>query len=130
MQRRTLLKGLGAGGLVAAAGVAGWKLLDDDGGDEAPTDPTLATPEPTATLQAALAAVGAAYLEVQPDEADPEVLLAALPALAGRVPDNPGHALAVLAPSVEADAEAGEVVDLGGWVLTRTECRAAALYAG
>jgi hypothetical protein len=130
MERRTVLKGLGAGGLVVAAGgVVGWRLLDDQEGDDTPSEPTLATPEPQATLGDALVAVGSAYLEQVPDEADVDTLLAALPALGGEVPDDPGHALQVLAPAVVADVEAGEVVALDGWVLTRTECRAAALYA-
>jgi hypothetical protein len=129
MERRTVLKGLGAGGLVVAAGgLVSWRLLDDEG-DDTPTEPTLATPEPEATLHDALVAVGSAYLEQVPDEADVDTLLAALPALEGEVPDDPGHALQVLAPEVVADVEAGEVVALDGWVLTRTECRAAALYA-
>jgi hypothetical protein len=130
MERRTVLKGLGAGGLVVAAGgLVGWRVLDDDGDDEQPTGSTLATPEPEATLRDALVAVGSAYLEQVPDEADVDTLLAALPTLEGEVPDDPGHALQVLAPAVAADVEAGEVVALDGWVLTRTECRAAALYA-
>jgi hypothetical protein len=73
--------------------------------------------------------VGGRYLEQFPDEADEEVLLDALPPLAGRVPEHPAQALQALGPQAAADHESGEVVVLDGWVLSRTECRAAALYA-
>jgi hypothetical protein len=117
MRRRTVLKGLGAGGVVAVAGgYVGFRLAEDDD----PTPPTVAEE---------LAAVGARYLDEYPDEADRTTLLEGLPALDGEVPEHPGRTLAVLAPQVEADYGADETVSLDGWVLSRTECRAAALYA-
>jgi len=129
--RRSVLLGLGAGGVAVAGGLAGWQLLDD--GDEATGGPTTTTspppPEPTSSLADALVAVGARYLEATPDEADQEVLLAALPPLDGQVPERPAQALGVLAEQAAADHERGETVTLDGWVLSRTECRAAALYA-
>lgn len=77
----------------------------------------------------ALVAVGTRYLEDVPGEADQAILLDQLPALEGTVPDRPGPALGVLAPQVVADHRAGDLVVLDGWVLSRTEARAAALYA-
>ena len=130
--RRTMLKGLGAGGVAVVGGLVAWQALgDDDGGDGSTASTTTVSPtlEPAASLSEALVAVGGRYLEEFPDEADQDVLLDALPPLDGQVPDHPGQALQVLGPQAAADHESGEVVDLDGWVLSRTECRAAALYA-
>ncbi|HYF45141.1 MAG TPA: twin-arginine translocation signal domain-containing protein [Acidimicrobiales bacterium] len=128
--RRTVLKGVGAGVVVVGGGLAGWRVLDD-GGDEGGGGPTTTAPpaEPAATLSDALVALGGRYLADHPDEADRGVLLDALPALDGRVPERPGQALRVLADQAAADHGAGDVVEVDGWVLSRTECRAAALYA-
>jgi hypothetical protein len=121
---------MGAGGVVVAGGLIGWRVLDDDGSGEATTTSTTAPPpEPTSSLADALVAVGGRYLEERPDEADQAALLAALPALDGEVPEHPGQALRVLADQAAADHGSGDTVDLDGWVLSRTECRAAALYA-
>ncbi len=107
-----------------------WQLLDDDEGEagSASTSTTRPPTEAPSSLAAALVAVGTRYLEVTPDEADQQVLLDALPALNGEVPERPGAGLRVLAPQAAADHESGDTVDLDGWVLSRTECRAAALY--
>jgi hypothetical protein len=115
---------------VGVGGVVGWKALegDDSGSPSSTTDPR-PTPAPASSLGDALVAVGGRYLEDHPDEADQATLLAALPALEGEVPERPGRALGVLAEQVAADHEAGETVSLDGWELSRTECRAAALYA-
>ena len=129
--RRTVLKGLGAGGVVVGGGLVAWRLLDDD--DEAVEGVSTTTspppPDPASSLGDALVAVGGRYLEEHPEEADREALLAGLPALEGRVPERPGQGLQVLADQAAADHEAGDVVVLDGWVLSVTECRAAALYA-
>ncbi len=77
----------------------------------------------------ALVAVGTRYLEDAPEEADQAFLLEQLPALEGTVPERPGPMLGVLAPQVVADHTSGDLVELDGWVLSRTEARAAALYA-
>jgi hypothetical protein len=118
-----VLQGLGAAAVVAGAGITVRLATDDD------QPAAEGEPEAPATLAAALVAVGRRYLDEYPGEADQGRLLDQLPALEGEVPEQPGRALSVLAPQVEADAERGEVVDLDGWVLTRTEGRAAALYA-
>ena len=126
--RRTVLKGLGATVVVVGGGVVGWQLLDDDA-PAAPTTTEPPPPEPTSSVAEALAAVGGRYLEVVPDEADEQVLLAALPALNGTVPEQPGQGLRVLAPQASEDHVTGEVIELDGWVLSLTESRASALYA-
>ena len=125
--RRTVLKGLGAAGVVVAGGLVGRRLLDDE--DATPTTTEPPPPEAASSLAEALVVVGARYLEVAPDEADQDLLLEALPALDGTVPERPGQGLSVLEPQAAADHEAGAVVALDGWVLSLTECRAAALYA-
>jgi hypothetical protein len=128
-----VLKGLGAGAVVAGGGVAVWQLAGDDGGTDGrpPSETTQApaTPDPASSLGDALVVIGRQYLDRYPDEADRQLLLDALPALEGQVPERPGQGLRVLADQAMADHGSGDVVDLGGWVLSRTECRAAALYA-
>ena len=127
--RRTVLKGLGAGGVVIAGGLIGRRLIDGD--DDGSTVGTTAAPppDPRSSVGDALVAVGARYLEEFPEEADQALLLDALPALGGVVPERRAAALVVLEPQVVADHEAGDLVELDGWVLSRTESRAAALYA-
>jgi hypothetical protein len=124
-----VLKGLGASVVVVGGGVVGWQLLDDDDAPAAPTTTEPPPPEPSSSLAEALTAVGGRYLEVVPDEADEQVLLAALPALNGTVPEQPGQGLRVLAPQASQDHVTGEVIELDGWVLSLTESRASALYA-
>jgi hypothetical protein len=126
-----VLTGLGAGGVVVAGGLVGWKVLGDDDEDGPPATTTTEPPppEPASSLADALVAVGGRYLEEHPDEADRAALLAELPALEGQVPERPGQALRVLADQAAADHEAGRTESLDGWVLSVTECRAAALYA-
>jgi hypothetical protein len=128
--RRSVLIGLGVGGVVVAGGLAGWQVLgDDDDGSTAPTTTTPRQQEPASSLSEALVAVGGRYLEEVPDEADQDALLDELTPLEGRVPEHPAQALQVLGPQAAADHESGDTVVLDGWVLSRTECRAAALYA-
>jgi hypothetical protein len=63
-------------------------------------------------------ALGQAYLQHHPDEASQS-------RLARLVPADPVHRASL----VRADFAAGKVVTLGGWVLSRTECRYCALQA-
>lgn len=126
--RRTVLKGLAVGGVVViGGGLVARQVLDGDAAPPPTTAPT--RPPPPSTMGDALVAVGARYLEVVPEEADQAFLLGQLPALEGVVPERPGTDLAVLSSQVVADHASGDLVDLDGWVLSRTECRAAALYA-
>lgn len=62
--------------------------------------------------------LGRAYLQRYPEEASQSQL-------ARLVPADPG----LRAHQVRADFVAGEWVTLGGWVLSRTECRYCALHA-
>ena len=127
--RRAVLKGLAAGGVVVVGGgLVARQVLGDD--DPAPPPTTGPPPSPPRSSVAdALVAVGTRYLEDVPDEADQAFLLEQLPALEGTVPERPGADLGVLAPQAVADHTSGDLVDLDGWVLSRTECRAAAVYA-
>jgi len=127
--RRTVLKGLAAGGAVVVGGGLIARQVLDDGEAAAPTTTALAPSEPRSTMGDALVAVGARYLEDEPQEADQAFLLERLPALEGTVPDRPGPMLGVLAPQAVADHTAGNLVELDGWILSVTEARAAALYA-
>jgi hypothetical protein len=63
-------------------------------------------------------ALGQAYLQHHPDEESKS-------RLARQVPADP----VLRARQVRADFAAGQVVILGGWVLSRTECRFCALHA-
>jgi hypothetical protein len=73
------------------------------------------------------AVLGSAYLERNPDEADPDTLVSIL--LQG-VPAEVTAARESLAPRLRErnrrDFEAGDVIELDGWILGRTEAR---LYA-
>jgi len=127
--RRTVLKGLAAGGAVVVGGGLVARQVLDDGEAAAPTTTAPPPSEPRSTMGDALVAVGARYLEDEPQEADEAFLLDQLPALEGTVPERPGPMLGVLAPQVVADHSAGDLVELDGWILSVTEARAAALYA-
>jgi hypothetical protein len=126
--RRTVLKGLAAGGVVVVGGALVAQQVRDDE-ESVPTTTAPPPPEPRSTMGDALIAVGSRYLEDVPEEADQAFLLEQLPALEGTVPERPGPMLGVLGPQAVADHTAGDLVELDGWVLSRTEARAAALYA-
>ena len=81
-------------------------------------------PEPVApgVVAAGVIAVGEAYLRAVPEEADLAALLAALPA-----PD--GDVVAAARRYVKADFESGRIVAVDGWMLARSEARAAAALA-
>lgn len=125
--RRLVLAALVGGGALVATGVG--VALVADGGDGEGDGGSSAGGEPTdVPADAALAALGERYLREVPAERDPAVLRAALPALDGSVPADPATQLAALREQVAADYEADEVVELDGWLIARTEGRAAALY--
>jgi hypothetical protein len=127
--RRTVLKGLAAGGVVVVGGAFVAQQVRDDDAPAPPATTAPPPPEPRSTMGDALVAVGIRYLEDVPEEADQAFLLEQLPALEGTVPERPGPMLGVLAPQAVADHTIGDLVELDGWVLSRTEARAAALYA-
>lgn len=118
--RRAVLAALVAGG-AALLGVGVVAVTRNDEG----------APDPGAdvSVDAALVALGRRYLDAHPDEADEAVLLDALPALGGQAPSDPATQLAVLSEQVAADYADDDLVVLDGWILARTEGRAAALYA-
>jgi len=127
--RRTVLKGLAAGGVAVVGGGLVIRQVRDAGDPPPPTTTAPPPPDSRSTVGDALVAVGTRYLEDEPQEADRAFLLEELPALDGRVPERPGPMLGVLAAQAEADHATGDLVVLDGWVLSVTEVRAAALYA-
>lgn len=72
----------------------------------------------------ALHRIGAAYVAEVPDESSPAILSDLTGVPAGD-PDALGAALGE--PEVGADFAAGEVIELEGWLFSRTEARLAAL---
>lgn len=74
--------------------------------------------DPESTTNNRHVALGRAYLQRYPEEASQYQLARLVPADAG-----------LRAHQVRADFVAGEWVTLGGWVLSRTECRYCALHA-
>lgn len=71
--------------------------------------------------------LGNAYLRSHPDEADKKFLLAHLPGIDTATAVRPQ--LPALASAFTRDFEAGRVVSVQGWQLSRTEGRAAAAVA-
>lgn len=73
--------------------------------------------------------VGIAYLMKFPEEKDAAKLNALLAAaVAATAARTTGHE-PILSQKISDDFASGEVVSIDGWVLSRTECRAFALYA-
>ena len=66
--------------------------------------------------------MGEGYLRAVPEEADLATLLAALPA-----PD--GDVVAAARRRIAADFTTGDTVTVDGWLLSRSESRAAAVLA-
>ena len=112
LSRRALLVGLG-GGVAAATGFGVYRLLAEPDVELAPTPGVLR--------------IGRRYLEAVPEEADLGILLARLPN--GTDPERLAGRLSDLAPAVAEDFAQGRVVLLRGWLVSRTEARAAAVLA-
>ncbi len=71
--------------------------------------------------------LGKAYLRTHPDEADRKILLGHLPGIdAGQ---GVRAQMPSLVPTITEDFDAGRVVTVQGWQLSRTEARAAAAIA-
>lgn len=149
IDRRTALR-VGGGVIVLAvgigAGVVGRRLSrvtsDDTAGSSllspspisttttAPATTTTTTPDVTQSpiqvvydeVTDGVLAVGQAYLLQEPSEADLETLLMALPA-----PD--GDVATAARGLISADFKARNTVTIDGWVLARSEARAAAVLA-
>ncbi|HWP66164.1 MAG TPA: hypothetical protein VNO26_09650 [Candidatus Limnocylindria bacterium] len=112
LTRRTLLR-WAAGGTFALAMRAG--LVE---GSDAADDGDVA---------AALTRIGRRYLEGTPDERDLPTLQRRLGAW--RTPDEVLDNVAALERAVRRDFERGDILAVDGWILSRTELRAAALFA-
>lgn len=104
-----------AGGLAAAAATVAWAIQRDD------SEPG---PDPSA-VRDALAVVGARALALHPS------LAGSLPdgVSAAQARDAPDTVLASLAGRIADDFAEGAVLDVDGWVLSRTECQLAAAVA-
>jgi hypothetical protein len=111
--RRTVLRLLGGGTLAALLGAGPGATADaeDAGG----------------AIAEVLARIGRRYLELVPAERDLDTLRARLGEFT-----TTGDVLAgaaALGRAVERDFERGEILAVDGWILSRTELRAAALFA-
>jgi hypothetical protein len=85
------------------------------------TSPPLAFP--STPIPEAIVVIGRRYLAAHPEDADREALGRAL----GLDPsDSEATRLARIDDMLHRDLDAGHIVDIEGWQLTRTECR---LYA-
>lgn len=81
---------------------------------------------PSAPIPEAVFVLGRRYLAAHPEDADREALRRAL----GLDPsDSEATQLARIDDALRRDLGAGNVVDLEGWQLTRTECRLCAALA-
>jgi hypothetical protein len=118
--RRRALQLLGAGAAaVVVAGVGSLRRRDGDGDGAASTTATAPLPDDP------VARIGRRYLDEVPEEEDADRLRELL-----GVTGSASAALnPTLLPAVAADFTAGDIVVVDGWHLSRTEARAAALFA-
>jgi hypothetical protein len=114
VSRRTVL------GLLAGSGIG--LLVGCGSGPSADERACGAVQASIPEAPAGLVAIGARYRQLFPDDD--------LTAVGRDLPEEPGAALAALSERVRADFAAGDTVDVDGWVLSRTEARAAAIVAG
>jgi hypothetical protein len=125
LTRRQLL--VGAGGLVVLTAGGGLGLAACGGTDDEHAAADQARPDVSG-----LDAIGVAYVDATPDEASRDAIEAALGlavASAGGTAIDPLDLLAQRATSIRGDFHTDDVVELDGWVLSRTEARIAALAA-
>lgn len=122
--RRTVLVGGMSTALVAGLGVVACRSSSDE------TSPTRTTLEPASTdLVDLVVPIGLAYREQTPEEDDEALLSEMLPGLEGLTAAAAVGSLPTLDSAVAADFEEGRTVEVAGWVLSRTEARAAALIS-
>jgi hypothetical protein len=120
ISRRTVLLGLGGAATAALVAVAaGVALTDDDPSADQPGDVT----------RDAVIRIGAAYRAAYPADDDREMLRREVGDLGGLSGADLADRLATLDERVRADFAAGNVVLVDGWLLARTEARAAALVS-
>jgi hypothetical protein len=122
VSRRTVLLGLGGAATAAFVAVAaGVTLADrDDSSDDAGGD---------RTTEESVVRVGEAYRAAYPDEDDQSLLERELPDLDGARGAELDARLRLLDERVRQDFADGDVVLVDGWLLSRTEARAAALVS-
>ncbi len=72
--------------------------------------------DPRVTSKSGVRAIGVKYLELYPQESAPHVLRTLLP-----------RSEAGIRTHITKDFENGDVVSIGGWILSRTECRVCAI---
>lgn len=126
LTRRQLL--LSAGGLVVltAGGGIGLAACGGTAGEQVGED------HPIPSDVSGLDAIGVAYVIATPDEASREALEEALGLAVAAATDAvpaPVDLLAQRATTIRGDFHTDDVVELDGWVLSRTEARIAALAA-
>jgi hypothetical protein len=128
--RRAALALLGSGAAaVLVGGAAARELLEYDSSNTSgpPRDPL---PDAAARLDG-IARVGARYRELVTDEADRAALLAAIP-MAEELADEPSaleDEIGARREQIRSDFATGDVVQVDGWRLSRTEARLAALVS-
>ncbi len=123
--RRAVLVGGLTSALAAAAGVAVWRDADEE---SAHREPDTEAPDADELVDL-VAPIGLAYRRLVPDEDDATRLEDLLPTMAGLDAASALEALPALAVEIEADFAEGRTIDVDGWVLSRTEARAAALIS-
>ena len=131
--RRSMLALLGAGATAGIAAVVGRRFVaDTDAPVETATGDAVTAADPGGIeldATSPIGRIGAAYLALVPDEASRSQLVELIPELDG-VPAGEIEAhLVDLGPRVAEDFAAGDTIVIDGWVLARTEGRAAALVA-
>jgi hypothetical protein len=121
--RRQVLVGSGAVAAASALGLGGLlAACSSTGGSEQ------AAPDERSAALAGLVAIGAAYLAGDDADGNLDDVERALGLDPGSSAD-PVNLLGEHAAQIHADFESDDVVELDGWILSRTETRIAALAA-
>ena len=116
LTRREVLAALAAGGAAALGVGALLRARDGSSDDDLPAE-----------AAGALKALGTAVRAAHPDLLDDPAAVADLDV--DDVGADPLGALTAARPRIEADYAEGAVLDVQGWVLSRTECVIAAIAA-
>lgn len=129
IHRRTALRVSGGALALVLAGGAGWLVRRDGDDEDAVPRPTFDSLSPSgidapvfADVDPGIIAVGTRYVQTHPDDADLATLLDSFPAVDG----DPFEAAAALGRD---EFRRGDTVAVDGWILARSEARAAAVIA-
>jgi hypothetical protein len=131
LSRRAMLALLGGGAGAAVLGGAVVLRSDDDDGPPTPAEPTLDPLPADPDRLRRIARIGSRYRELVPEEAGRAALLAAIP-MAEELPEAPEaleEELGARRDQIRSDFDSGDLVDVDGWQLSRTEARLAALIS-